>query len=356
MKIALVILHADPMRGGAERYTLDLSQALSSRGHDVSLFATTFAEIPNNVRRVQLNGAGLTRRRRYLRALDSLDQHFDRETYNVIHAMFPVRKCDVYHPHAGIAAEGNSDFFNPRRREMGKIEQHLLYAPKPPRVLCLSEYVKHSVKKFYPLNDAHLPILFNAVDIERFNPTKRAAEKKSDQIVALMIAQDFVRKGLREAIEALAIIQEQKLILRVIGKEPTAKYEKLATQLDVRDRVQFLGPTRDTFSAYRDADFFVLPTKHDPCSLVVLEALAMGLPVISTRFNGACEIMTDGQHGFVLSDPNDVNALAQTMRKLLDPQLRQKMSTACLDLRPKLSYEHHLDRLMEIYQQAKTGH
>jgi UDP-glucose:(heptosyl)LPS alpha-1,3-glucosyltransferase len=98
----------------------------------------------------------------------------------------------------------------------------------------------------------------------------------------------------------------------------------------------------------------VLPTKHDPCSLVVLEALAMGLPVISTRFNGACEIMTDNLHGFVLDDPADTDALANAMRKMLEPQLRQRMSAACLELRPKLSYEHHVNRLIEIYQQVRA--
>jgi UDP-glucose:(heptosyl)LPS alpha-1,3-glucosyltransferase len=78
----------------------------------------------------------------------------------------------------------------------------------------------------------------------------------------------------------------------------------------------------------------------------------MGVPVISTRFNGACEIMTDGQHGFVLDDPSDVQSLADRMTRMLDPALRAHMSAACIALRPKLAYEHHLDTLMNIYQQA----
>ena len=121
---------------------------------------------------------------------------------------------------------------------------------------------------------------------------------------------------------------------------------------DAAARVSFAGAAADPRPFYNDADFFVLPTRHDPCSLVVLEALAMGLPVISTKFNGACEIMTDGVHGYVLDDPADVDALAGAMRKLLDPRRRAEMSQACLELRPKLSYEHHLDRLEEIYRRG----
>ena len=77
---------------------------------------------------------------------------------------------------------------------------------------------------------------------------------------------------------------------------------------------------------------------------------AMGLPVISTKFNGACEIMTDGVHGYVLDDPSDVNALAEAMRRLLDPDRRMQMRSACLALRPRLAYGNHLRSLLDIYE------
>ena len=81
----------------------------------------------------------------------------------------------------------------------------------------------------------------------------------------------------------------------------------------------------------------------------------MGLPVITTRFNGACEIMTNGVHGFVLDDPSDISALAASMTSLTDPAKRGMMSKFCLDLRPKLSYEHHLDQLLAIYEARLHG-
>jgi glycosyltransferase involved in cell wall biosynthesis len=84
--------------------------------------------------------------------------------------------------------------------------------------------------------------------------------------------------------------------------------------------------------------------------MVVLEALAMGLPAISTVFNGACEIMNDGEHGFVLANPADVPALTEAMGRLMDPIARQRMHEACLALRPNLSFDAHMDRLEEIYR------
>ena len=76
----------------------------------------------------------------------------------------------------------------------------------------------------------------------------------------------------------------------------------------------------------------------------------MGLPVVSTVFNGACEIMTDGTHGFVLPDPSDVPTLANTMRRMLDPVRRRDMAAACLGLRPRLAYGGHVDQLLNIYR------
>ena len=134
------------------------------------------------------------------------------------------------------------------------------------------------------------------------------------------IGQDFKRKGLMPALLALQRLNEKPIRLTVVGKRQGYFPPELMRH------VTFVGEVDDTVPLYRDADFFVLPTRHDPCSLVVLEALAMGVPVISTKFNGACEIMTDGVHGFVLDDPNDVEAIAHAMRKLLDPDLRAQMS------------------------------
>ena len=346
MRIGLVILHADPSRGGAERYTVDLAAALARRGHDVRVLAGSFSDEIEPALRVPLDARGATRKRRYLRFLDSLDAHIDSAKYDIVHAMLPVRRCDVYHPHAGMAAaamEKPNRFFNPRRIAMAKVERELLSSERGPIVIALSEYVKRSIRRSYPSLDAdRLATLFNAVDLERFQPALRPFSSGAE-VEALFIGQDFARKGLMPAIAAMHRVNDARLRLTVVGKPNRHSH------LPFQD-VNVVGRVKDARPYYAAADFFVLPTKHDPCSLVVLEALAVGVPVISTKFNGACEIMTDGVHGFVLDDPNDIEALCEAMKKMLDPELRARMSRACLELRPQLSYERHLDRLEEIYR------
>ena len=381
VRIALVILHADPKRGGAERYTVDLGSALRGRGHSVSLIASSFAERHADDLLLEV-GRG-TRVGKYTRFLNELDNAMDQgRGFDIVHAMLPIRRCDVYHPHAGIAAEavehghlkhagavaqiaarvGNR--MNLRRQKFAAVERAMLEGSKPPIVLCLSEYVKKEVTAHYPLPADRLATLFNAVDLKKFDPDARPEARGAirgrlriaeDDVMALMIAQDFARKGLAVAIEAVAKCANRRLKLVVVGRDDPSSYQRQAEAAGVAGQVIFAGATDDPCSFYRAADFFVLPTRHDPCSLVVLEALAMGLPVISTRFNGACEIMESGKHGFVLENPSDSDALAAAMKALAGAKPRSEMGKACRELRGRLSYDFHVDQLLEIYQRLSFG-
>ena len=99
----------------------------------------------------------------------------------------------------------------------------------------------------------------------------------------------------------------------------------------------------------------MLPTRQDSCSLSLLEAAAVGLPVISTSKNGACELIENGREGFVIEDPQDVGALATAMKQMLSADKRAEMSKACITLAPKLSWDVHIDRLLGIYRSIAAG-
>jgi UDP-glucose:(heptosyl)LPS alpha-1,3-glucosyltransferase len=354
MKIALIIFHADRSRGGAERYTLDLASALSSRGHAVSVICTSATSEKAPYELIQLDSGGLTRTSRYRRFLQSLEMHRDRNRYDVVHAMLPVPRCDLYHPHAGLAAaalRGSSwlnRLVNSRPAAFARVEDQLLHGiAKPPVILCLSEQIKREIRRFYPLADDRLKTLFNAVDLDRFQPE---GAPQGPKINALIVAQDFERKGVREAIEAVARVNDERLHLTVVGKPSPDAYLRIAQNLKIANRVTFAGASDDVRPFYANADFFVLPTHHDPCSLVVLESLAMGVPVITTACNGASEVMTSGVHGFITNSASDIDALSKVMHEMLDPQRRTQMRAECLLLREKLSFQVHVDRLLEIYE------
>jgi UDP-glucose:(heptosyl)LPS alpha-1,3-glucosyltransferase len=199
------------------------------------------------------------------------------------------------------------------------------------------------------------------VNLRALDPTARPEAREQtrkqmfgggERVIALMVAQDFKRKGLREAISALPKTKHPRLSLLVVGKEDTTYYRQLAEALGVADRVVFAGHQNSVYEYYAAADFLVLPTRHDPCSLVVLEALAMGVPVISTKQNGATEVMGQGVHGFVLESADDLDGLVRAMDELCNSGLRERMRRACLALRPRLAYDAHVGALEAIYQKA----
>jgi UDP-glucose:(heptosyl)LPS alpha-1,3-glucosyltransferase len=105
-------------------------------------------------------------------------------------------------------------------------------------------------------------------------------------------------------------------------------------------------------NAYFAADFLVHPTFYDPCSLVVLEALACGLPVITTRANGASELLHPPQEGYVVEDPHDHDRLACAMAQLLDPARRAARAQAARRAAEHWTFEHHYRQMLDVFAQV----
>jgi UDP-glucose:(heptosyl)LPS alpha-1,3-glucosyltransferase len=359
MRITLVSLSADPSRGGAEAYTVDLARRLAGCGQQVTLISgeksascATRREAPGGDVHVTVPARGITRSRSYLNFVRGVEEWIRKEPQDIVHAMLPMPSCDIYHPHAGIAMaaiQGKpvQTLSNPRRRLFAKVEHQLLTGAEPPVILCLSDYIKAAFLRYYPEFPGQKMVkLFNAVNLDHYPPAE--PKEPTLPVEALIVAQDFERKGLATVIHAMADAPGVKLT--VVGRDDPGKFRRLAQRLGVADRVEFAGPQTDVRPFYHRADFLVLPTRHDPCSLVVLEALAVGLPVISTRFNGACEIMENGVHGWILDHADDPRELAAAMNRLADPTALKATTSHCATLRPALSYENHLQTLMGVYE------
>jgi UDP-glucose:(heptosyl)LPS alpha-1,3-glucosyltransferase len=129
----------------------------------------------------------------------------------------------------------------------------------------------------------------------------------------------------------------------------------MAARLGLKDHVHFLGFYPEIRDAYWSSDFFVQPTYYDPCSLVVLEALACGLPVITTEQNGAGELMTDGQEGFVLTAPGAEAELIAALDRMTDDRSRRAMATAARALGRQQTFDLHVERLVAVFEQAAKG-
>jgi UDP-glucose:(heptosyl)LPS alpha-1,3-glucosyltransferase len=182
-------------------------------------------------------------------------------------------------------------------------------------VVVLSDAEASAIRRVYRRVAPRLVTIPNGVDLERFHPPtseeRRAARAAfrldDDDRVALLIGHDLVRKGLTVAVEALART-ESVLLLVVGGDADTVDGARArAAQLGVAPRVLFAGTRSDIPFMMAASDIFILPSAYEANALVVLEALAAGLPVIATRVGYAPEIIEDGTNGFLVeADPGEV--------------------------------------------------
>ncbi len=171
----------------------------------------------------------------------------------------------------------------------------------------------------------------------------------------LFVAHNFALKGLPTLLQAVGHLRKQRsqsVRLVAVGGKPERKYFRQAEQYGAAGGVEYLGAVADTAPLYAAADVFTLPTWYDSCSLVVLEALAAGLPVITTSHNGASEIMTDGQNGFVIQNPGDWEQLARHLEALTDRATRFRMGVAARKLAEQYPLEANYQQVLNLWQQV----
>lgn len=176
----------------------------------------------------------------------------------------------------------------------------------------------------------------NGVDIKCFEPQARLQRRSAaradfnlspETFVLLLIGNDWRKKGLQTLIEALNKCRDLRIQLLVVGRDDVRPFEAAIRRLGIHDRVRFLAPSEDVMQFYAAADAYAGPSLEDAYGLPVIEAMACGLPVITSTNAGVSEIITDGLNGFLLRDSTDAAELSGLIRRLFyDPSLRERLA------------------------------
>jgi len=166
------------------------------------------------------------------------------------------------------------------------------------------------------------------------------------------VGHNYKLKGLEPLLHAIAAMPEMPFQLLICGSAHYERFARQAERLGIADRVKFLGFVADVRRCFFAADFLVHPTFYDPCSLVVLEALACGLPVITSRYNGAAELLKPPRDGFVIDNPHDDEQLADYMELLRDPARRAACSQAARRTAQQWTFDAHYRKLLAVLEEA----
>jgi UDP-glucose:(heptosyl)LPS alpha-1,3-glucosyltransferase len=380
MNIAFCYESVLPSRGGCETYIAVLARRLVADGHEVHLYARRWDEaaLPAGM---HYHPVPLPRCPRFLKPwfFGAACRRLLRGTGHQVSVGFDkIIGMDVLYPQGGLYTattdhnllKYRSRFarglvracktIDPAHRSFLALERRQFQVDRPPLLVAISDMVRQHFQHYYALGAEHVRLVRLATDPDRFDehdrPRRRLEWRQAwglepHHTVALFAGINYRLKGLEPLLHAIGRLAATFRLL-VAGNPDTSAFERMARRLGVADRVRFLGYVGEMRNAYFAADFFVHPTFYDPCSHVVLEALACGLPVITTRYNGASELLQPPREGYVLDDPHDLDRLAGTMTQLLDPARRAACAQAARRAGAQWTFEHHYRQMLAVFAEA----
>lgn len=371
MKIALICKHYLLSKGGLERYTIALGRELLKSGHDVHVFCNRRQEEPgirfHHVPMLRfssplknLSFAYFTRKAvtgDRFDVIQSMERVLDQDIFRASDGINPVQMMERY-PNPAIR---KMKAMGPRRQALTFLEKRIFEKNGCRYVMTNSRLVKNQILDHYQISPERISVLYNSVDHDRFNPSVREEHRASlrkeigvddNDFLLLFVGNDFKRKGLPLLKEAMVRSKNPRMKLMVAGSDKTGTRHRPTKERQSDRRILFLGPRRNIEKCYGAADLLVLPTRYDAFANVCLEAMACGIPVITTRTNGACEIIENGIHGYVL-DTRDSEELSARIDQCSHPDDLGRMGHHAFKKAAGFTRELYIAELMKLYEQVR---
>lgn len=355
MRVLLAVHRVRPT-GGQDRYVLELARHLDPRC-EVDVVATQVeGELPASVRVHKVN----TPARPLLLAAPAfraaVAPFMNCELFDVVHGLggaLPGANV-ITAPFCHAAWRASGGVRGPYQRLVSRQavrDERRAYGHRNLRaVIAVSRRTADELQRWYGPLRAPVTVIPNGVDLETFAPAATPRRRAPGARARLLLVGAWERKGIETAIEALAAMRSDAELVAV-GSGSASRYLSLAARLGVADRVRLEPPRADVADVMRAADVFVFPTRYEPFGMVIAEAMACGVPVVTSAVAGASELMRDGESGRVLPDPRDARAFAAAVDGLLaDEDARIAMGQAARRAVQDLGWDRIAARTLEVYR------
>jgi UDP-glucose:(heptosyl)LPS alpha-1,3-glucosyltransferase len=359
MKIAMAMENFSRYGGGAESYAVGLAQTLVSEGWEVHLYGhswdgqpaeAVFHSIPKLPHWVPPSMRILSFALRHRRMIAE-------EEFDIVLGFGNTLVMNVYQSHGGVHFISNirklqairnplarwlklaAMLSTPKYHARAWIESAPFRNSQRPVIIAISDMVRNDMADYFHVDKHEIRLVYNGIDPSRLksaNPDLRQELRKrlgfGNEVLFLFMSYDFRKKGLRYLVEAAGRLRDRvgtgRFGVVAVGAQPSPLLQRMASKLQLSDIVVFPGATREPEAFYRACDVFVLPTFYDACSLVVFEAMAAGLPAITTEGNGASGTIHEGVDGSVLHNATNTNEMADAMERFLQPDILKAASEA----------------------------
>ena len=371
MKIA-VIRQKFVNYGGAEQFVSGYANQLANMGHAIHIFANQWT--PSNHPNIKIHSVRAIKRNPFLRVLSFawfVLQSIRSESFDIIQSHERIWRQDIYRAGDGCHCEWlerracylpfmKKFFFrfNLFHQLVLILEKRIFEKGECKKIIAISEMVKRDILKHYQLPEERVEVVYNGVQLDRFNPSNRKPFREevrqqliiSDkEVMILFVGSGFERKGLEYLVKSVRYMKYKNWRLVLLGKGKWKRYLQFASK-DDQKKITHLEPIDKIEKLYAAADFFVLPSIYEPFGNANLEALASGLPIITSRNCGAAEIITPKKEGIILEDPSDYKAIADAIDFLMDSKIRESMGESARLLAEKFTQERNASEMLEVYQ------
>ena len=371
MKIA-IIRQKFVLYGGAEQFADGFIHQLAESGHQVHIFANRWT--PSHHSNIHHHFVATLHFNAFIRTLSFArsvakiirEQHFD-----IIQSHEKTWTQDVYRAGDGChikwlsqRSRNLSPFqnlflsLNPFHQLILKLEKNIFESSQCKKIVAISQMVKNDILENYKCPSENIAVVYNGVDLKRFHPDNKNTYRKlirekleipKSATLILFVGSGFERKGLQFLLESTAYLNNEDWRLLLMGK---GKFEKFIRYAPTDKHPQIIAkePDPEIEKYYAAADIFILPSIYEPFGNANLEALATGLPVITTRYCGAADIINNKQNGLVVQDPFNPEEIAENIRSLFDPSTRETMGKNARELAEQFPLERNSREMLEIYK------
>ena len=380
MKIALNIYKYLPTKGGGEGYLANFANQLVEKGHEVHIYASKWESNNNNMHYHTIPSVRFPKFLKDILFVINGLREMSKHDFDIVHVVGRALGMNIFNPHCGVekawlkqnflsiscpvsrALKQIACFFSFRQNFILWLDRKQYTGKGVSRIIAISDMIKNDIIKYHNIEPERIDVVYNGVDLKRFNPDNKNRYRKAmreklslgEELVILYISNNFRLKGLLTLVKSLGELKKSGKDFKalIIGRGNKTPYRKLAKKLGVLSNLIFLGHVGEIEKYYAASDLYVHPTFYDSCSLVVTEALASGLPVITTVYDGASGIIEDGKDGFVMKDPNNHRALAEKITLFFDDEFRQKASIAARKKAEEYPAEKNCEEIIEIYNEV----
>lgn len=374
MKIALVCKKYSLKEGGLERYTVTLSRELVRAGHDVHILANRWQDEPG----VTFHRVPVIRFSSPIKNLSfaffasrilskikadisqSMERIFYQDIFRASDGINPVQLMQRY-PNRTVRWIKS---VGARRLALSYLERKIFLGGGCRVVMTNSGLIKRHITQYYDIGPERIEVIYNGVNTGRFNPMVKDRSRQplrkrhgigENELLLLFVSNDHKGKGLQTILQAMLLSVKEDIRLMVVGSDSTKPYQRFAVENRLDKQVLFLGPQDNIERYYAAADIFVFPTSYDAFSNVCLEAMACGLPVITTTNNGASESIKEGEDGFILKtrEPDELAKRIDELRSF--PSLMTSMGKLAAEKAKNYTVEKHVSSVLELYERVRNG-